>query len=106
MVSYSSFANNSNTNKKSKHLTYQEYINKFGVDFNSNTIIKLFFDKVSPEKECNYKKLDKALSMYQTKNKIDEELKAEIEKIKQEELALTDEGYDNLIQATLKKINQ
>ena len=62
--------------------------------------------KVSEEKECNYKKLDKALSEYQLKNKIDKELKKEIDELKKDEVMLTEQAYDNLIQATLKKIKE
>jgi len=99
-------ANNANKNNKSRNLTYQEYINKYGVDSNSKAIIKLFFNKVSEEKVCDYKKLDKALSMYQLKNKINKELKQEIDELKKDEVLLTEEAYRNIIKATLKKIKQ
>lgn len=105
------------TTEKSKTLNYSETITKYGNNETSKAIIDVFFinsgvqnlsgNSTMNESNViyNYINLVKALKDFQKNKKIDPALKQEVDKLIEKNNDITEEGYNNLMNATLKKIN-
>lgn len=103
-----SYANNNS-------LSYDEYISQYGKDATSIAIIDVFFENnsnmetalISPtEEEYSNKNLIKALKNYQKKNRIASTLIEKVNKKMEAKHGITNDGYNNLMNATLKKMDQ